>query len=174
MQRNTMRSETGCSEWFEPADGLQHWGQQSHKKPTCTHTQAVGRDMRAHVCQYLQACVNVCSTTPSCLFPPVWASALHNSLFLCVGLAACVRVIHCFTAHTWDGSQWRSTALYNSFRPHKIFFFFWQLPLQGFFFCFCLALCILLLTRPQMPLWLGAHHVRSADVCVCAFTMCRF
>lgn len=57
-----------------------------------THTHDRHRKMRKrscqcvneHVCLYLQGCVNLCSTTPSCRLPSVWASALHNSLFLCV------------------------------------------------------------------------------------------
>lgn len=122
-----------------------------------------------HVGQHLQGCVNVYSTTPSCPPPSVWASALHNSLFLCVGLAACVRVIHCFTAHTRDGSQWRSTALYNSFRPHKDFLFLSVAAFTRFFFS---PPCILLPARTQMPFWLSVHCVRSADVWVCSCTVC--
>ena len=83
-----------------------------------THSKAV-RYVSEHVCQYLQGCASVRSTTPSCPLPSVWASALHNSLFFSV--SGWPQVIHCFTAHTRDGSQWRSTALYNSFRPHKDF-----------------------------------------------------
>lgn len=103
-----------------------------------------------HVCQYLQGRVNVYSTTPSCPLPSVWASALHNSLFLCVSApAACVRVIHCFTAHSRDGSQWRSTALYNSFRPHKDFLFLLVAALTRFFFPPFPPSCILLPARTQ-------------------------
>lgn len=30
----------------------------------------------------------------------------YITVFVCAGQAACVRVIHCFTSHTRDGSQW--------------------------------------------------------------------
>lgn len=48
----------------------------------------------------------------------------YITVFVRTELAACVRVIHCSSAHTRGGSQWRTSALYNSFRPHKDFLFF--------------------------------------------------
>lgn len=45
----------------------------------------------------------------------------YITVFVRTELAACVQVIHCSSAHTRGGSQWRSSALYNSFRPHKDF-----------------------------------------------------
>lgn len=60
----------------------------------------------------IKSWVNAPNTTRP--LPSVWASALHNCF--CVLSCLHVHVIHWFTAHTWDVGQWRSSALYNSFK----------------------------------------------------------
>lgn len=152
------------------------WGQKLHRQPppstphTCMTVVNMHRKRRQrrllyvceHVRQYLQGCANVYSTTPSCPLPSVWASPLHNSLFLCVsGLAACVRVIHCFTAHTRDGSQWRSAALYNSFRPHKDFLFLFVAAFTRFFFSPPLRSLLYFITRKNSKKRFGPVHIMS-------------
>lgn len=88
-----------------------------------------------HVCQHSQGCVNVYSTTPSCPLPSVWASALHNSLFLCVSGWPHVCELFIASLHTLGMAANGEALLFITHLGHtKIFFFFWLLPLQGFCF----------------------------------------
>lgn len=128
-------------------EGLQYWGHKLHRKPpphthTHTHIRAEkGREavVNEHVCLYLQGCVNVCSTTPSCRLPSVWASALHNSLFLCVSGWPHVCELFIASLHTLGMVANGEALLFITHLGHtKIFFFFWFLALQCFVFFFFL------------------------------------
>lgn len=124
-----------------------------------------------HVCQDLQGCVHVYSTTPSCPLPSMWASALHNSLFLCVSGWPHVCELFIASLHTLGMAANGEALVFITHSGHtKIFFFFWLLPFTRF--CFPPPSCILLPARTHIPFWLSAHYVRSADVWVCSCTVC--